>query len=67
MVTWFEGDNYKIIADNDCDQEMIIAFCLILDDSRSNQRSYSGNMVTFDLGNIGWKLKKFDEEWRPKF
>ena len=30
-VTWFAGDNYKIIADKDCDIDLIISFCLIVD------------------------------------
>jgi hypothetical protein len=25
-VTWFDGDNYRIVADNDCDFELIISF-----------------------------------------
>src|SRR6185312_489271 len=28
-VTWFEGDNYSIIADDDAEFDLIISFCLI--------------------------------------
>ena len=64
-VTWFAGDNYKIIADKDCDVNLIISFCLIVDNfSRNN---HDGNAVTYDFGNIGFQAKKFDETWQPKY
>lgn len=63
-VTWFEGDNYRIIADNDSDFELIVSFCLIIDNSSSN--SNDGNTVTFDIGNIGPEVVKFDSNWEPK-
>lgn len=28
-VSWCKGDNYKIIADDDCDANLMITFCLI--------------------------------------
>ena len=64
FVTWFNGDNYKIIADNDSDYELIIAFCLINDNKTENNNNE--NAVTFDLGNIGPEAKKFDNNWKYK-
>lgn len=62
-VSWFNGDNYKIIADNDCDYCIIISFCLVIDNSASNDND--GNMVTIDLGNFGSQAKEFDKNWQP--
>lgn len=64
-VTWFNGDNYKIIADKDSDYELIISFCLIIDNNSSNNND--GNTMTVDLGNIGSTVKKFDPAWQPKY
>lgn len=63
-VTWFNGDNYKIIADKDCDCELLMAFCLIIDNTQS--RDNGRNAVTIDLGNIGSQAREFDSNWRPK-
>jgi uncharacterized protein YxjI len=64
-VTWFAGDNYKIIADKDCDVNLIISFCLIIDNFSSDD--HDGNTVTYDIGNIGFQAKIFDESWQPKY
>ena len=63
-VAWFNGDNYKIIADNDSDYELIILFCLIIDNFFS--KNNNGNTVTIDFGNIGPQDRKFDPTWQPK-
>jgi uncharacterized protein YxjI len=63
-VTWFAGDNYKIIANKDCDVELIIAFCLIIDNYLSDK--HDGSTVTYDVGNIGFEARKFDPAWQPK-
>jgi uncharacterized protein YxjI len=63
-VAWFNGDNYKIIADKDGDHELIIAFCLIIDNTLSNDNE--GNTLTIDIGNVGPQAKKFDTNWKPK-
>lgn len=62
-VSWFAGDNYQIIANHKADKEMLIAFCLIIDNFRHDQ--HDGNAVTVDIGNIGPQAKKFDESWKP--
>jgi len=64
-VSWFAGDNYKITADNDCDIDLIISFCLIVDNFSNNDKD--GNTVTYDLGNIGFQVKKFDNTWQQKY
>ena len=63
-VTWFDGDNYRIIADNDCDYELLMAFCLINDNK--SESSNNENALTFDLGNIGPEARKFDNNWKLK-
>lgn len=63
-VTWFEGDNYKIIADNNCDQELLISFCLVIDNAFSNDKNRGA--VTINIGNIGPQARKFDPSWQPK-
>jgi uncharacterized protein YxjI len=64
-ITWFNGDNYKIIADKDSDYELIISFCLIIDNFFSNNND--NNTMTVDFGNIGPQTKKFDPAWQPKY
>lgn len=63
-VSWFAGDNYKIVADYDCDQDLLISFCLIVDNFRSDD--HDSNTVNIDLGNIGLFARKFDHTWQPK-
>ncbi|HLL43399.1 MAG TPA: hypothetical protein VK369_09685 [Segetibacter sp.] len=64
-VTWFEGDNYKIIAENNSDYELIIAFCLIIDNYSSNDKG--NNTITIDFGHIGPQARPFDSTWQPKY
>lgn len=63
-VSWFNGDNYKIIADYNVDFELLIAFCLIIDNTHSNDND--ATIVSIDFGNIGSQVKKFDDRWKPK-
>jgi len=64
-VTWFAGDNYKMIADKDSEVELLISFCLIIDNFSSDD--HNGSTVTYDIGNIGFQAKKFNEAWQPKY
>jgi len=64
-VTWFAGDNYKITADKNCDINLLISFCLIIDNFTSDKNE--GNAVNIDLGNFGFQTKKFDVNWNPKY
>jgi uncharacterized protein YxjI len=63
-VTWFNGDNYKIIADKDCDKLLLISFCLALDNYASNDEEKK--TVNFNIGRIGPQARKFDPSWVPK-
>jgi hypothetical protein len=63
-VTWFEGDNYQIWADEDSDAELLIAFCLILDEPTSQGEGQT--TLTVNLGSIGPQAKVFDKTWQPK-
>lgn len=62
-VMWFEGNNYKILADDDCDIDIIISFFLIIDDWSSNNSDSA--TVTIDFGYIGPQAKEFNPHWRP--
>jgi len=62
-ITWFEGDNYRIIANDDCDTELIISFCLIIDNISGH---HDTQIMTINIGNIGFQAKIFDSQWRPK-
>jgi hypothetical protein len=63
-VTWFAGDNYKITADRDVDQELIISFCLIIDSHANNDNDKA---INIDLGHIiGPQARPFDANWQPK-
>ncbi len=63
-VTWFEGDNYRMVADDDCDIDLMISFCLIMDDATSNQSNRGA--FSFNFGKIGPEARKFDPLWVPK-
>ena len=62
-VVWFEGDNYKIVADKDIDAELLISFCLAVD----NKSERKSSAITWDIGSIGPQVKKFDANWQPKY
>jgi uncharacterized protein YxjI len=64
-VSWFAGDNYKIIADKGSDVDLLIGFCLIIDNFRSDD--HDGKTVDIDVGNIFFQAKKFDTGWQPKY
>jgi len=61
-VTWFNGDNYTIVADKNCNKNLVIAFCLIMDNYTSEGEK---NTVNIDIGRIGPQAKKFDKYWVP--
>jgi hypothetical protein len=58
------GDKYIIFADSDADFELLMAFCLVLDNRQSTGSDGAG--VAIDFGNIGKEARKFDENWQPK-
>lgn len=62
-VSWFAGDNYKITADSDADIELLMSFCLVVDNFASDD--HDGNMINIDLGNL-FEGRKFNRDWQPK-
>ena len=64
-VTWFNGDNYSMQADDDSNTLLVIAFCLIIDNYMNNDSGKSALNINF--GNLGiFGVKQFDKEWQPK-
>ncbi|NIK92847.1 hypothetical protein GZ212_11845 [Mangrovimonas sp. CR14] len=63
-VSWFEGDNYHLIANDNCNPILLTSFVLIWDNFFNNDSENS--TVTYDFGNIGPEARKFDRNWRPK-
>ncbi len=62
-VSIMEGDHYTITADDDYLHELIIAFCLIIDDFSSGGKK---GAVSFDFGNLGFEVQPFNPMWLPK-
>ncbi len=62
-VSWFNGDNYKIIANKNCDKELVISLCLAIDNYASNDNEKKA--LNFDIGKIGPQARKFDPSWQP--
>lgn len=62
-ISWFAGDNYRIVCDDDANVEVLIAFCLIIDNFRSDE--HDGKALNYDVGNLGFQAKKFDPAWQP--
>jgi len=63
-VVWFSGDNYKLLADDDVFVELMISFCLIIDNYFN--RRQNGNVLTYDFGEVLAEDRKFDKKWTPK-
>lgn len=62
-VSWFDGDNYKLIANNNADVELIMSFCLCLDNATEQGKQSS---MTWNIGWFGPQVKEFDPTWFPK-
>lgn len=63
-VSWYNGDNYRITADDDCEQDVITAFCLIMDDATTQREN--GSTLTFHVGHIGPEARPFNPMWTPR-
>ena len=57
------GDEYDIWANNNSDFELIIAFCITIDNHTSKNRNHS--LFRVDLGRPGLVKKEFDTDWEP--
>ncbi|TAJ12520.1 hypothetical protein DMA11_12660 [Marinilabiliaceae bacterium JC017] len=62
-VTFFEGDNYMMMANDDADQFLMVCFVLIVDNYRSKKRN--NNAINIDLGNV-FQARPFDKNWLPQ-
>ena len=62
-VSIMAGDQYRITADDDADAAVLIAFCLIIDNYRSDE--HDDKLVNYDVGNL-LQAKKFDPYWQPR-
>ena len=62
LVAVFSGDNYLLVADDDSDADLLMAFCLAIDSYRSRRNR---GAIELDF-HIGPQARKFDQEWRPK-
>lgn len=62
VVKWPEKDYYIIEVDDDVDELLVIALCVVVDEI-NNDKLHS---VSLDVGNFPWGMPPFDENWRPK-
>lgn len=58
------GVKYSIISDNHCEFELVIAFCLIIDNFLVFDAEQRRGMV-FNFGNVGGQEKEFNADWKP--
>jgi hypothetical protein len=63
MVTLFKGRIYTLIADNDCNADLMIAFCLITDNYKA--WNYDWELFSIDFGRKYSIGRKFDYSWQP--
>lgn len=62
-VSWFAGDNYQIIANDDANEQVLIACCLAYDNYTF--RSGDKGLINIDVGNVFLQKRCFDQEWKP--
>lgn len=60
-VTFLEGDKYEMQANADANIELLIAFCLIIDNHYNN----SSGLFNFNMSLFGFRKRKFNENWSP--
>ncbi|MDM1494676.1 hypothetical protein [Myroides odoratimimus] len=62
------ADNYFMIANNDVNQELLIAFCLAYDDYHFEpaeyRRHFIRDKIKLSIGNIFFEKRKFDKNWK---
>lgn len=61
-ISYFAGNSYKILANDNSDKELLIAFCLILDNIHSKG---VGAILNIDFGIVLKESRKFDKSWIP--
>lgn len=60
-ITYLVGDYYEITANKNSEKELLIAFCLIID----NIHSKGGHLFNVDLGIVFKEKKEFNYKWKP--
>jgi hypothetical protein len=55
--------SYKLTADDDCEVELLISFCLILDTFTATNKQ---GLVPLELGDLHTEARPFDWSWKPK-
>ncbi|MBD3581564.1 hypothetical protein [Flavobacterium selenitireducens] len=60
-INYLLADSYEIIANKSSEKELLIAFCLILD----NLNSKGGFIFNVDFGLIIKEKRKFNKSWKP--
>lgn len=63
LITWLEGDTYRITSNENADIDLLISFCLILDNYTSGNKGE--DVLTINLGYMGLQAKRFNKEWVP--
>ncbi len=61
-VSYFEGDNYKLTADDDVEVILLLGFVLVIDNYRN--RSRNRGIINYDFGSV-FEARPFDENWIP--
>ena len=61
-VTFFEGDNYMLLASDNADHFLLTCIVLTVDNYRSNNKN--NDAVNIDIGHI-FQARKFDDSWTP--
>lgn len=64
IITWLEGDRYRIIANDDDNAKLLIAFCLIIDNYVTG--NHGEEVLTINWGYFGLQNRPFDEDWQPR-
>jgi len=64
ILPWVGSYKFIIYADRDSDIDLVISFCLIIDNYFD--KDTENNTLHYDLGNIGCEERPFDLLWRPK-
>lgn len=62
-ISVMAGDQYTITANDNCDKLLLTTFCLAMDNFTRAQKQ--GGLVKYDIGNMGFNTRDFNENWRP--
>lgn len=63
LISFFEGDKFTFIGNNNIDKELIISFLIIIDNHRESFDNR--NLINFNFGNLFFEEKAFNQNWQP--